>query len=442
MALAVASARDADGRPRYRVIGVDLDTDAGRQRIEQLNQGRFPFRSLDGALTEAALLARDTGNLRATSDPSTFAEADVILIDVNLDLQTGGANPSVDLGPFRQAVRSVGQQMPVGALVVVETTVPPGTCERVVAPALRQALRERGLSENGFLLAHSYERVMPGNEYLASITNFWRAYAGHTEEAADACERFLSAVINVESYPLTRLGSTTASEIAKVMENSYRATNIAFIEEWARFAEAVGVDLFEIIEAIRIRPTHTNIREPGFGVGGYCLTKDPLLAGIAARELFQNDDLAFPFSELAVETNREMPLAAIRRLEEILGSLEGRRILLLGISYRPDVGDTRHSPAERFVQEARTRGAQVVARDPLVTHWSELDLEIPMELPSAHSIDAAVFAVRHGAYRELDLGAWLDGASPAILDASAVLTRSQRQTIKEAGCVFAAIGEG
>ena len=206
--------------------------------------------------------------------------------------------------------------------------------------------------------------------------------------------------------------------------------------------EAVGVDLFEIIEAIRIRPTHTNIREPGFGVGGYCLTKDPLLAGIAARELFQNEDLAFPFSELAVETNREMPLAAIRRLEEILGSLEGRRILLLGISYRPDVGDTRHSPAERFVQEARTRGAQVVARDPLVTHWRELDLEIPMELPSAHSIDAAVFAVRHGAYRELDLGAWLDGASPAILDASAVLTRSQRQTIKEAGCVFAAIGEG
>ena len=145
MALAVASARDADGRPRYRVIGVDLDTDAGRQRIEPLNQGRFPFRTLDQELTEAAVLARDTGNLRATSDPASFAEADVILIDVNLDVEVDGPAPSVDLNGFREAVRSVGQRMSAGTLVVVETTVPPGTCEHVVAPALREALRERGL---------------------------------------------------------------------------------------------------------------------------------------------------------------------------------------------------------------------------------------------------------------------------------------------------------
>ncbi len=442
MALAVASARDPEGGPCFRVIGVDLDTDLGRQRIEQLNQGRFPFRTLDQELTEAAVLARDTGNLRATSDPASFAEADVILIDVNLDVEVDGPAPSVDLNGFREAVRSVGQRISAGTLVVVETTVPPGTCEYVVAPALREALRKRGLAEDAFLLAHSYERVMPGREYLASITNFWRAYSGYTDEAADACERFLSAVINVEAYPLTRLGSMTASEAAKVMENSYRATNIAFIDEWARFAEAVGIDLFEVVEAIRVRPTHANIREPGFGVGGYCLTKDPLLPGIAARELFQNRELTFPFSELAVETNRKMPLAAICRLEEMLGGLDGKRILLLGISYRPDVGDTRHSPAESFVQEARARGAEVVARDPLVRHWSELDLEIPGELPSASSIDAAVFAVRHGTYQELDLGAWLDGASPAILDAGAVLTRVQRDRVKEAGCVFAAIGEG
>ena len=443
MALAVASARSSAGEPRYSVIGVDLPTPLGRERIERIGAGRFPFETTDAALMKAAKEANARGNLRATSDPAAFAEGDVVLIDVQLDVERSEAGAGVDFGPFREAVRTVGREMKPGALVIVETTVPPGTCERVVAPELADAMRERGLPRDAFLLAHSPERVMPGEAYLASITDFWRVYAGHTPEAAEACEHFLSSVIRVDEFPLTRLASTTASEIAKVMENSYRAANIAFIEEWARFGEAVGVDLFEVIEAIRVRPTHANLRQPGFGVGGYCLTKDPLLPAIAARELFGRTDLAFPFSELAVETNRGMPLVSVDRLEELLGGeLRGKSILLLGISYLHDVADTRHSPSQIFLEEARRRGAEVLARDPMVSHWGELDLEIPAELPAASEVDAVVFAVSHRAYRQLDIGAWLAGSRLVVLDANAVLSREQRAAVEEAGCVFAAIGQG
>ena len=118
---------------------------------------------------------------------------------------------------------------------------------------------------------------MPGKNYFDSIVNYWRVYAGIDDESAKKCEKFLKKIINTKDYPLTRLSDTTSSETAKVLENSYRAANIAFIEEWGRFAEDIGIDIFEIIESIRMRPTHSNIRQPGFGVGGYCLTKDPIL---------------------------------------------------------------------------------------------------------------------------------------------------------------------
>jgi nucleotide sugar dehydrogenase len=227
------------------------------------------------------------------------------------------------------------------------------------------------------------------------------------------------------------------------MENSYRATNIAFVEEWARFAEAVGVNLFEVVDAIRMRPTHANIRQPGFGVGGYCLTKDPLFAGIGARVLYDRKDLAFPFSEQAVAVNAEMPLVSLARLEALLGGrLEGKRILLAGVAYRPDVGDTRYSPSRIFAAAANEKGATVVPHDPLVGYWPELDVEVASDLPSASSVDAVVFAVAHREYAELDMGRWLSGARPAILDANRVLSAAQRAAVERAGCAFAAIGEG
>lgn len=443
MAVAVASARDLDGNPWFDVVGVDLPTTQGRERIDALNEGVFPFETVDPRLAAALRDARAQGNLRATDLPEAFGRAAVTVVDVPLDVVSGDGGPTVDLPPFEDAIRTLGQRVPPGSLVIIETTVPPGTCDRVVFPALSRALVERGLPSDAVLLAHSYERVMPGEAYLDSITDFWRVYAGRTEEAADACEAFLSKVIRVDRYPLTRLRSLTASETGKVLENSYRAVTIAFMEEWGRFAEAVGIDLFEVLDAVRRRPTHNNIRQPGFGVGGYCLTKDPLLALIAARKYFGLGESDFPFCRQAVALNDAMPLVSLDKVQAKLGgAVANRRILLLGISYRQDVGDTRRSPSEIFAREAIRRGARLVCHDPLVRYWPELEMEIPREIPQAAGFDAAVFAVPHREYRTLDIARWLDGATPLIFDANNVLTPGQRDAVRGLGSPLSGIGRG
>lgn len=448
MATALAAARNSDDAPCFNVIGVDLDNARGRHAIASLLDGRFPFATADAALAAASAAAARVGNLAATSDPVAYALADVIVVDVNLDLPVGPdaaaeAAPRLDLSDFRGAVRTLARWMRPDALVVVETTVPPGTCAELVAPEIAAGLHARGLPADRFLLAHSYERVMPGADYLDSIVNYWRVYAGHTAAAAEACAAFLSQVVNVKRFPLCRLSSTTASETAKVLENSYRAVNIAFMEEWSRFAEATGVDLFEVCAAVRQRPTHSNLRQPGFGVGGYCLPKDPLMALAASREIFGLDSLDFPFCRMAVATNRVMPLVSLDRLRRLLGgSLSGKRVALLGVSYRPDVADTRHAPAELFVREARAAGAVVVLHDTLVAYWPELGIEVSQALPAPIELDAVVFATAHGIYREIDPVSWLDGATPAVLDANDVLDAAQRRAFRDAGCRVAAIGRG
>lgn len=441
-ALVVANALDHINKPVYNVVGVDLPTSEGRRRIEAINNGQFPFDTLDPNMKKAAQIAYEHGNLQATSDEAVYQDADIVLVDVQLDIKNINEQPEIDFAGFKKAISILGENLKPGALIVIETTVPPGTCEHIVCPIIEDNLNKRGLAEDSILIAHSYERVMPGKDYYNSIVNFWRVYSGLTTEAADLCEQFLSSIINTGNYPLTRLHNTTASETAKVLENSYRAMNIAFMEEWGRFAEAVGIDLFEIVDAIRVRPTHNNIRQPGFGVGGYCLTKDPLFAHLAAKDIFKNNNLDFPFSRKAVHLNRQMPLVSLNKIKQELGSLQNKHILLLGVSYRPDVADTRNAPAEEFVRTAELQGAKVDVHDPLVSFWDEMARPILNELPSPIQYGAIIFAVGHSDYKSLNLNNWLSGCNCLILDADRVLTDNQIDWLRLSNLKFKSIGRG
>jgi UDP-N-acetyl-D-glucosamine dehydrogenase len=367
------------------------------------------------------------------------------LVSINLDISyLAGDTPSVNLEQFKNAINTLGKSVKKGTLIIVETTVPPGTCEKVVQPIIQEHALKRGINPDSIYIAHSYERVMPGANYLDSIINFWRVYSGTNVQAADMCESFLSKIINTKDYPLTRLNSTTASETAKVLENSYRAVNIAFIEEWGRFAEAVGFNLFEVIDAIRVRPTHSNIRQPGFGVGGYCLTKDPLFAKIAAKEIFGLFNHEFPYSSKAVEINRAMPLVTLTKLRNFFnGSVNGKRILLLGISYREDVGDTRYSPSEIFFRQANAEGAKITPHDPLVMYWEEIQSNISKNLESPNDFDVILFAVPHKLYREINIKNWISpNYRGLIFDANNVLTENQITCLKEMNIKFLSIGRG
>lgn len=443
MALAVANARNSKGEPIYNVIGVDLSTPEGKAKVDSLNAGLLPIASADPKMELAMQASNKAENLFATTNDDAYLFANFALVDIHFDVKFVGEKPTVAFDSLKKAIRTIALRAPKGCLIVVETTVPPGTCDRVLAPEIKSCLKERQLPEDSILLAHSYERVMPGAEYFDSIVNFWRVYAGHTAKAAEACGTFLSNIINTKEFPLSRLKSTTASEMGKILENSYRAMNIAFMEEWGRFAEAVNVDLFEVLTAIRKRPTHSNIRQPGFGVGGYCLTKDPLFAQVSAHEIFKMPELDFPFCKRAIVANNVMPLVSVTNLKRLLGgTLKDKRILLLGTSYREGAGDTRFSPSQIFVEAVLQEKAKVTCHDPLLDYWHEMKMKLDPKLPNPRDFDAIVFAVPHTEYRELDLTKWLGESTPLLFDANNVLTKNQLASIKQTKAPFWGIGRG
>jgi nucleotide sugar dehydrogenase len=448
----IASATDDHGNHLYFVIGVDLPTAEGYWKVEKINAGVPPIVSTDielAALTHAAV--NESSNLRATTCEEAYSIADVIVIDVHLDAD-GSAPDShfgihVDLEPFSSAIRTVGRRMRPDALVLIETTVPVGTSDRVVLPSLRKERLARGI-DTPVLLAHAYERVMPGPRYVSSIRAYPRAFAGVDERSTDAAREFLSTFIHTpDGDGLWQLENPVSSELAKVLENSYRAMNIAFIHEWTMLAEEIGVNLFQIVDAIRARKgTHDNMRYPGFGVGGYCLTKDSLLAQWGATNLLGSDAVLAMTLE-ALRTNALMPLHTARLVKDAAGGdLTGTRVAVCGVSYISDVADTRNSPTEILVDDLLAAGAVVRVHDPSVEVWVERrDISIFQELEQVlHDVDGVVLAVPHLAYRELSAVALGQhtGRPGFLIDAQNVVSDATASDLHAAGWSVFGVGKG
>jgi nucleotide sugar dehydrogenase len=287
---------------------------------------------------------------------------------------------------------------------------------------------------------------MPGAKYVKSIRDFWRVYSGVNAKSKQLAKEFLTNVLNTEEYPLTELENTNASEMSKVMENSYRATNIALTLEWARFAEKIGVDLFKVREAIRMRKgTHDNLLRPSLGVGGYCLTKDPVLANWAMRDVFEIDD-TLNMSISAVNINDTMPTHTVELIQEEIEELRDVKVTVLGVSYLEDVGDTRHSPSFTLVRLLRENWAEVICHDSYVEYWAELETEIVYNdldkvLPGA---EVVIFAVGHSEYKQIEPQTLVQksGNKPLIIDCSNFLTDEKIAQYKQLGCKVKGVGKG
>ena len=405
MSLVCANAINED----YAVIGLDLPNENSYWKICSFNENILPLKSSDPKVEEFFKKSQQKGNLYATFDPISISYADVVIVDVNLDVSKKQNEDGlllgfdVDLEFFSSAIRDIASNCKPEVLILIETTVPPGTCEKIAFGIIQKGLEDRNLDSNSFKLGHSYERVMPGPNYIDSIQNYYRVYSGINEESADATESFLRTIISTEKYPLTRLNGTNATELAKVLENSYRAMNIAFMVEWTRFAEEAGVNIYEVVHAIRQRDTHSNLMFPGLGVGGYCLSKDPLLASWSRKSLF-NAKQGLPQSEMGVKINDQMPLFAFNFLCENVGikKLFGLRTLLLGASYRGDVGDTRYSPVELFYKLLKKAGSKVLVHDYFVDYWPECNIKVETNLKVVleEKFDMIIITTSHSDYRE------------------------------------------
>lgn len=478
MAAIVADSVDAEtGRPGKLVIGCQRPSTRSYWKIPLLNRGQSPVKAEDpdvDPMIARCVLEKKT--LLATYNSDCLEWADVVVVDVQCDyskrelgnLRSGEA----EMSALEATMRTLGERIPPECLVLIETTVAPGTTEFVAWPILKKAFQARGINAAP-LLAHSFERVMPGRDYVRSIRDFWRVCSGCSDEARQKVVKFLSEVLNTKEYPLTVMERPIESETTKIIENSYRATILAFLNEWSLFAERNGVDLIKVIQAIKVRPTHSNIIFPGPGIGGYCLPKDGGLGYWAYKHILGFEDEIFRITPLAIDINDTRGLHAAELTRDALRNMgryiAGARVLLCGASYREDVGDTRYSGSELVVRKLTEMGAEMRVHDPYVEHWYELEsqetypspgqswarffrnqgeltsIRVEHDLPEALAgAEAVILAVRHAPYLELapeDVVRWAGGPL-AVIDCFGILPDEKIARYFELACEVKALGRG
>jgi nucleotide sugar dehydrogenase len=479
MAGVVADSTDPDSNsPNKFVIGMQRPSTRSFWKIPYINKGIAPVEAEDpevAPLIERCVKEKKT--LIATFTHEALALADVVIVDVQCDYfkETFGdvRQGHADIAALEASLKIIGEKIKPECLVLIETTVPPGTTEYVAYPIIKKAFGKRGLSEAEPLLAHSFERVMPGRNYVASVRDFWRVCSGINEKARERVRVFLSQILNVEKYPLTVLDRPIESETCKIVENSYRATTLAFLDEWSVFAERNGVDLIKVIDAIKIRPTHSNMIFPGPGIGGYCLPKDGGLGVWAYHTLMGFEDKVFKITPAAIDINDTRSLRVPQQVRDALRNMgkivAASKVALLGASYRQGVGDTRYSGSEIIVRKLAEMGAEIAVNDPYVKHWWELEKQDSYPAPD-HSMkrffrnqdkldetrieadlskalefaDAVIFAVRHQEYLELDPDEVVKmiGRPAAIVDCFGLLDDKKIRRYFELGCEVKGLGRG
>jgi len=464
-------------RPSKFVIGCQRPSTRSYWKIPLLNRGVSPVKAEDPEVEP--MIARcvlEKKTLAATYNSDCLKFADCVVVDVQCDytkndlgnMRTG----KVEMGALEATIRTIAQKVPPHCLTLIETTVAPGTTEFVAWPIMKKAFAERGINSEP-LLSHSFERVMPGRDYVASIRDFWRVCSGCNAEARRRVEKFLREVLNTEEFPLTVMDRPIESETTKIVENSFRATTLAFLDEWSLFAERNGVDLIKVIKAIKVRPTHSNIIFPGPGIGGYCLPKDGGLGYWAYKHILGFEDDIFKITTTAIDVNdtRSLHVATLTRdaLRNMGRQIAGAVVLLCGASYRQDVGDTRYSGSEVVVRKLTEMGAEMRVHDPYIDHWYELESQDDYPSPG-HSLSrffrnqagmvnmrvqsdlaaalagaqAVILAVPHSPYLDLDpdkIVQWA-GAPLAVIDCFGILNDDGIRRYFEIGCEVKALGRG
>jgi UDP-N-acetyl-D-mannosaminuronic acid dehydrogenase len=366
----------------FDVIGVEIRA----ERVRLINGGGNPIEGSEPGLSELIAQSVKSRKFRATTDFSELKDRDVILINVETPVDEHNI-PQYDA--LRAVLKNLGSVLKDGVLIIVESTIAPGTMNEIVRPLLEQSSGKRAGVD--FFLGHCPERVMPG-KLLQNLRTLSRVVGGMTPETA---ETMLSLYRHIVQADLDPVDCITA-ELVKTVENTYRDVQIAFANEVALICEAVGADVWKVREFVNKSP-YRQMHLPGAGVGGHCIPKDPwLLAHSASR-----GHIPLRIIPNAREVNDSMPLHMIDLLaKSFAGSgqaISRARIAVLGFAYLEDSDDSRNSPSEVLVTRLREMGATVVIHDPWIAEYRG-DL-----MECVAGADAAVLMVAHTAFRELDL---------------------------------------
>ncbi|MFF7169678.1 nucleotide sugar dehydrogenase [Streptomyces pseudovenezuelae] len=382
----------------HRVLGYDVDL----HRINQLTAGESYVEDVTSTQLRAVL---DTGAYSATADAAALAGYDIAVITVPTPLRDGVP----DLSYIETCARTLGAHLRPGAAVVLESTTYPGTTEELLLPILEET---SGLKAGDFLAGFSPERIAPGNKKRWSFDGTPKLVSGIDAKSLDTIKGFYAGIFRT-TVPVS---GTKVAELAKLIENTFRFVNISMINELATLAAALGVDIWEAIDAAATKPFGFTRFTPGPGVGGHCLPVDPMFLSWKAQEEL---GVPFRFAELAADVNRQMPDYVVRRLAEALDKrgrpVSGSRILLLGLTYKINATDLRESPSARVAELLISLGADVRGADPNIPDGDDTKLNVPLVDANAEEMtasDAVVLLMDHARF---DL-AMIEKHAPYVFD--------------------------
>lgn len=388
-------------RKGHAVVGIDIS----EGKVASINRGISPF--YDEELTRQLQETK----LQAATDFSRVRESEIIVVCVPTPVRD---DHSPDLGPLEGACRSILPHLAPGSLVIIESTVNPGICDTIVLPILESTGLKAGVD---FELSHCPERVNPGDPNW-HVENIHRVAGSYTERGLERTLAFYSSILTGNIRPM---GSLKEAEAVKIVENTFRDINIAFVNELAMSFDKMGIDVVNVIDAASTKPFAFMAHYPSCGVGGHCIPVDPYyLIEEGRRWGFEHE-----FLSLARSINNRMPIFTVDLLERALSDrglkLSGSRIAVLGLAYKGNIDDMRESPSHEIIHELRERGATPVAFDPFVLSKSDAGT-LEEALEGAHG---AIVATPHRAFSELQPELFLERGVRVIIDGKNCLSKAR-----------------
>jgi len=424
----------------FKVVGVQRRSKRSGWKIDWLNEGRNPIGGDEPGLSELVERVVKKGTFRVVDDVAVCRDADVILIAVQTPTN---ADKVPEYESLKEVCENVGRHMRAGTLVVIESTVSPGTTNNIVKPILEKFSSMKAGKD--FFLAFCPERVMVGR-LIKNLTHLPKIVGGIDEESTKRALGLYGHIVKAKLCPTDAL----TAEFAKVVENTYRDVNIAFSNEVALICESLGVDAFEVRELVNTLPNDPtnpasnpirNMHYPGSGVGGHCLPKDPWLLKYSLDTYGR-----FKFFPKIIAASRElneaMPLHTVDLVEEALAEhdkkLNGAKVAILGVAFLENSDDTRNTPSAVLYNELKKRGAKPVLHDPIVR---DFDLPFTNDLDKAlEGADAVVLSTRHKEYLKLDLKKLREKlATPVLIDGRNAFTWD---AANKAGLTYRGVGKG
>ena len=394
----------------YSVYGLDTNKD----KIDKINNGESPID--DEYVIEK--LKDLNQKIKGTTNPDCISESDVVIVCVPTPVD---GNNLPDLTALNESIKSVSEFIKENTLLVVESTIYPGTVEEVVVPILKE--------NNGVYVAHCPERIDPGNKKW-NIENLPRVVGGVTEDAANKAFEFYSTIIDAE---VVKLSSVKAAEATKIMENTFRDVNIAFVNEMAKSFDKAGIDINEVIKGASSKPFGFMSHYPGAGVGGHCISTDPYYLIEKARQL----GFEHKFLSLAREINNSMPSYVVELLEGELGKLnkeiKNAKVGVLGVAYKKDVDDIRESPALEVIKILESKGSEVFVYDPFIKIKNNVeDLNELLD-----NVDILVLVTDHSEFQDMELKRLEENNISVVVDGRNCLDMEE---IKKMGISYKGVG--